>query len=259
MSSNRRAVLGYGVANAVSGNESVALTSWQMGEVDPRLLIGFGDIAKSRGLLDRTLIYYRGAEALEFVRRNEGKFLIGRVCQRALARPELLSTHNQHYCRSYFTQNDGNLLLNGQFSEDGTWGWQGQLFFSNAASAFRINDITGKPAPSLQYIGLRSGQQNGLYQTISLQPGSRVRFGGWFQIKEGESIKARLLYVGWRQNDESQGNQLQVMSGEDMEWTYLERTFRLPENSELNVRFFPVLFIGEGQILVDDVSVQLMP
>lgn len=254
--SNSRAFLGAGIADVLLGDEAGALASWQEGRIAAEVLIGLGNKARS---WDDALAYFKGAASLDEGQPNEGKFLAGRVCQRAFAQPDGLSRPNQLYCRTYFLQNGDNLIVNGQFHEGNTWGWDGQFFFSNPAlSTCQVDRTAGKPAPCLSIAGSNDGRHHGLYQTLSLRPGTRIRYSAWFKTQSAGEMEARLLYIGWGQHDKRQGNQREIVSG-DMEWTYLERTWRLPEGSKAEINLYPVLLSGKGTIWIDDVKMEVLP
>lgn len=255
---NKRAYLGAGVTFAALLQEGSALAAWRAGNISPDLLAQMGIQASDRSLYDVALIYFRSADQLSPHSSGENIFLVGNLCQTLLANLTILTSSNQQYCQNYFAQNDGNLLLNGQFEYDTNWGWRGQFFFNDRAQASLEHDyLSGVPTPSLVLSGLTSGPHNGLYQRISMPPGTRMRFSGFFRTEDAVELNARLLYVEWRQNGVTQGVDFARIES-NLEWHYFETYFTLPIGSDPWLQFYPVLLEGQGRIWVDDVRVEVL-
>jgi len=253
--SNSRAFLGAGIASLLLGDEAEALAAWREGRIAPETLIGLGTKARSS---DDALVYYRGADAAAKSEPNPAEYLAGQVCQAAFAQPDALKPSNDQFCRQYFARNGGNLILNGQFAEGNTWGWDGQFFFSDPRlSAYSIDWLAGKPIPSLSIAGFTGDRHHGLYQMLSLSHEATIRYSAWLKAEGAGDMEARLLYIGWRQNDQAQGNQ-QAIASESMGWTYLERTWQLPAGSDPGIVVYPVLLTGEGTVWADDVRLEVL-
>ena len=107
-------------------------------------------------------------------------------------------------------------------------------------------------------MGQDESDHYGLYQRLTLNPGTTVRFSGRFKLSGEENLTARLLYIGWQKEDGTpQGNDGEQRSVQ-MKWTEFERTFRVPENIRPNINFYPVNFSGEGTIWFDDIQLELV-
>jgi hypothetical protein len=257
-STNYRAFVGAGIAYAEVLDESNARQYWQQALIEPDLLNQLGRQASSRGLQDVALIYFRGAEDLVQTPPGEGHFWAGRICQSSLNNPTSLSLVNQQYCQDYFTNSSDNLLLDGQFEQDVDRGWNGSFFFTDTSASIALDPTAGVPAPSLMLTGLTPGRHAGVYQRVSLQPGSKVHFGGYFRTEDLGNQGTQLLYVEWSQSDNIYGVHFHTINA-TMDWTYLEAIFTLPESSEPWVQFYPVLLNGQGTVWSDHVTVELLP
>jgi hypothetical protein len=255
---NRRAALGGGMAYAIALDEPNALRLWQQGQVAPDTLYELGRRARDRHQLELALIYFHGADSLlQPTESGQGYFLEGRLCQSYRVDPTLPPAVESH-CQDYFAENDGNLLLDGQFEQAIGWGWTGDFFFTNPEKAtLALEETEGRPAPSLRLDGLTSGRHGGIYQRIALQPGAKVHFSGYFRAKNAADLAAWLLYVEWNQQGKPQGISF-VTADTDMEWTLLEWTVTLPEGSEPWMNFYPALLIGKGTVWSDDLRVEIL-
>jgi hypothetical protein len=255
---NQRAYFGAGVAFAALLDENQALNVWRQGNIAPDDLLQAGSHRRDRGLPDVAFIYFRNAEQLEASTPGKGHFLAGKLCQHLLVNLASVSATNQQYCHNYFTQNNDNLLLNGQFEHDVSWGWTGDFFFRDPSQAnINLDHTRGMPAPSLVFDSWTSGNHAGLYQRIAIQPGATIQFSGYFRTRNANDLATRLLYIEWRQENEIKGTHFHVASS-DMEWRYLERVFTLPVDSEPWVQFYPIVLIGRGTVWVDDVCVEIL-
>lgn len=258
---NQRAYWGVGVGYERSQDESSAFDSWRAGQISPDLLNQYGVLINGNGRPNNALIYFRSAHKFEQSQPTQGYLNAGRVCQQHLPDFGGLSIENRRYCRDYFAANADILILDGQFDGEIDWSWTGSFSFSDPERAtVKLDQVSGMPAPSLVFTGLTAGKHAGLYQRIPLHPGAKVRFGGDFRVESNESngsLGAFLLYIGWRQNDSSQGNYLTVADF-DTDWTHLEREFVLPGNSEPWIQVYPVLLIGQGQVWADNISIEIL-
>ena len=250
--------LGAGMAHVVADDEVAALSSWQKAEVPPQVLVGFGDQAKVGQKWNDALFYYKGAASLEPGQPNEGRFLAASVCQLTFAQLDVLSQPNQAYCQDYFSQNGDNLIINGQFEEGDTLGWSAYYPSSPTLAIYEADETTGKDAPAAFIEGLTEGYHGGLYQTVTLPSGTIVRYSAWIKIQSEGETSARLLYFGGQMDGKPMGNVFRTVPN-DIEWTYLERTFQVPEIDGSILRLFPALLTGKGIVWIDDVRLEVLP
>jgi len=253
---SRTTLLGTGMAYLMTGNEAAALSNWQEAEIAPRVPIGFGDQARVDQRWNDALLYYRSATRLEQGQSNEGQLLAAKVCQQTFAQPDVLDQPNEAYCQNYFSKNGDNLIINGQFDMGNGWGWGRRYFSSHASVTYGVDRTTGKPAPAASLVGFTEDYHGGLFQTITLPAGITVRYSAWVKVQCAGQASVRLLYFGGQRDGKPIGSALQTVS-EEMEWTYLERAFQVPEADGALLRFFPVLLAGRGIVWVDDVRLEL--
>ena len=255
---NARTYLGIGMAYAENFSEPEALNYWRQGQIAPATLHQLGSQMRKQGLLDLAFIYFRNAAQLDPATPDQGDYLAGRLCQQSLTDPARLSAFNQQYCHDYFAQNGGNLLLDGQFDQEVHWGWTGDFLFTDFTRANFQRDLeSGVPSPSLRLTGLTSGRHAGLYQRISILPGTKVRFSGYFRSENAHDLSADLLYIERQQEGKPQGNSPYKVES-STEWQHLERIFVLPMDSEPWAQFYPVLLRGEGTVWADNLSVEIV-
>lgn len=258
---NDSAWFGQGLAYAVQGNPDEAIALWARPDSEPQTLIEYGLIARENGAMDVALTEFRAAaELLGVAARDPAGYLAGTICQRTLALGEALSAANRQYCANYWQANGGNLIVNGAFPDATATAWQGEHYFMGGRSArwaIEPGDADGDPAARLQ--GRDDSNHFGLFQRLSLAPGDTVRFSGRFKMTGEESLRARLLYVGWQNaNGRAEGNHAEVRQA-PLDWTVVEREFTVPANSEGNFDFYPVLFSGVGDVWFDDIELQIIP
>lgn len=256
-SKNQEAYLGAGIIYTLTRDEANAYNMWLQGKVQPTLLNQIGIQKQSEGKYDEAFIYFRSSEKLDSTTLGEGYFLAGKLCQENLNNVNSIARVNQSYCDDYFANNHDNLLLNSQFDYPISWGWRGESFFTDESENTRSLDFhLGSPAPSLLLTGLTQENRAGLYQRITLQPNTEVKFSGYFQVEDVENIEVKVLYIEWSVDGRTMGNeQLTITSSK--EWTHLERTFLLPNNSEGWIQFYPVLLKGQGKVWIDNVRVEI--
>ena len=255
---NQSAYLGAGIQSARLLDEQNAQSYWQQGQIYPPALINRGQLSDILGQKDLALLYYRSAAQISDADADEAQLLAGRVCQTERTGIVTISDANTEYCTQYFEDNGANLILDGQFDYPMDWGWTGSFSFVNTTAREVSNDAEqGVAPPSLRTTGKTDARHGGLYQRIALDPGTTVRFGGWFQIATEDEMEAWLLYIGWRQDGVSQGRYF-AAADTDMDWSYLEWEFTLPMNSEPFAQFYPVLLIGQGAVWSDGISVETL-
>jgi len=253
------AFLGAGMAYAILGNGAAALSSWQKARVTPQELIGFGDWARVSQRWNDALFYYRSAATVEQDGPDKGEILAAELCQRFLYQPYTLNQPNQAYCQDYFSKNDGNLVVNGQFDRGHLSGWRQRYFSSRTAVLFTVDKTEGKPAPAGSVQGLKEGYHGGLFQEIAVPPGAIIRFSAWIKIESEGEIEVRLLHFRITSKGRVLGKGTRRIVSQDMGWTRLETKFRAPGiNEPVQILFFPVLVLGIGTVWLDDVRVELL-
>ncbi len=73
----------------------------------------------------------------------------------AIPNPTTLSLTNQVYCKTYFSEQSYNLMMNRAAEHDLDWGWAGQFYFKNSEKAVNHVDSTlGQPELYLQLISV---------------------------------------------------------------------------------------------------------
>ena len=255
--SNYSSLLGAGMGYVIVDNEAAALSSWERAEISPQVLIGLGDQAKAEKRWNEALLYYRGATRLVLYElKKKGEFLAAGICQLTFAKPHMLNQRNQDYCQHYFSQNADNLMINGQFDGGNMWGWSKRYFSSPVSAVYEVDRRRGNPAPAASITGLTADYHGGLFQEITLPPGITVRYIARVKIQKAGEINVRLLYFGGRREGMPMGSAVQTIS-RDIDWTYLERTFEVPDADENLLRFFPALLTGRGTVWIDDVQLEL--
>ena len=177
----------------------------------------------------------------------------GNVCQSSYFLGNLLIPFHDAYCAEMFFTDSENLILNGAFELPLSYGWLGWFAFANRARSEVYQTSTDRSSSALIFQGKSSGNHKGLFQTIALPSGTRVRFTGRFKIPNDIDGEARLLYIGWQQNGEPQGNQA-VRASASQNWFLLEREFLVPKNGGPNIQFYPVVLQGVGTVYVDDIQ-----
>ncbi|MDX1416599.1 MAG: carbohydrate binding domain-containing protein [Candidatus Promineifilaceae bacterium] len=256
---NQSAWLGLGLSQALAGDVELAIDTWNTSKIDPALLSQYGAQARKTGDYDLALSLYRAGEQLEGADNSLSSLLAGSVCRRTFASQEALNRSNAAYCADFLQNNENNLIVDGKFSSQEIYGWEGQHFFIGMNAA-RVNVAAeGSEGNSvLKYIGQDASYHNGLYQKVSLEPGTEVQFSGRFRLSGSENLEARLLYVGWQTKDgTSQGNFGEQII-QDLEWREFSRTFRVPESQDSTFDFYPLIFSGEGTIWVDDIQLKVI-
>jgi hypothetical protein len=256
---NRSAWFGLGLSYALQGEVESAISAWKESETDTGRLIEYGKSARRAEKLDIALIIFRAADAMDYSFSDQGYMLAGTICQRSLVTQNLLSESNLHYCSNYLADNGNNLIVNGDFSPRAAYGWEGQHFFAgNNPARFQIEDLSESGDPVIKLTGQDESSHFGLYQPLILAPGTTVRFSGRFKISGEDNLIARILYISWQTEDGApQGNHGEQRS-KQMGWTRFERTFRVPENVQPTINFYPVNFTGEGTIWFDDIQLELV-
>ena len=258
-SGNRSAWFGLGMSYALAEKIDTAVNIWNKSKIDPVTLIKYGSSARDKGDLDAALAFFRAAETFDSTHTREGFLLAGTICQRAFAMQHLLGESNGQYCSNYLINNGNNLILNGDFSSNTLYGWEGEFFFTGKNAARVQLDEHGE---SGDIAGRLTGQDEsnhfGLFQSLTLSPGDTVRFSGRFRLFGEENLTARLLYISWQTKDgKPQGNHGEQRSTQ-MNWTEFERTFQVPENAKPVINFYPVNFSGEGNIWFDDIKLEII-
>jgi hypothetical protein len=256
---NQSAKFGLGMSYALQGDVDSAIITWSKSEIDPATLIEYGISARNKGILDAALTQFRAADALDDMNTQKAYLLAGTICQRANSMQHLLSEPNVQYCSSYLSDNGNDLIVNGDFSTRAVYGWEGEHFFTGKnAARLQIEDLDESEDYVVSLMGQDKSNHYGLYQRISLVPGTTVRFSGRFRISGEENLKARVLYIGWQEKDGTpQGNHGEQHS-QEMEWTKFERTFHVPENISPPINFYPVIFSGEGTVWFDDIQLEII-
>ncbi len=258
---NQSAAFGRGLTYALQGQTDEAIGIWTTAAGSGvAALSDYGVMARDSGKLDVALTQFRAAAALAApADLAEQGFLAGTVCQRAFSRQRDLSAANQAYCAGYWQMNGDNLVVNPSFANGSTTGWQGQHFFLGGSGArLTIGQAAGTNSAVARLEGRDERNHFGLFQRLTLSPGDRVRFSGRFKTDGDDTLKARLLYVGWKDNDgASQGNQA-ALSGGQSDWILFEREFTVPQDSQGSFDFYPALFSGVGNVWFDDIRLQLI-
>lgn len=252
---NRSAYQGKGLVQAIGNDEKGAWRNWQKGEADPVWLNRLGDLAKKDRQWNDALLYYRGVSKL--VKENPASdFQSATVCQLSLAHQTGLTQSNSFYCSELFAENEGNLIINGQF-EKGWGGWNKRYFSDKELVAYRVVE-EGKPAPACLIEGMSEDYHGGPFQLVALPPGITVHYSAWIKVQNTHNANLRLLYIGWQTGDgRSEGVYSKEIKG-DIDWTYLHLEFQVPRARMALFRFFPILVTGEADILVDDVCLKLL-
>ena len=75
-----------------------------------------------------------------------------------------------------------------------------------------------------------------------------MRFSAYVRVQDASPEKVRLLYVGRTKPDgKAAGNWLSIEAyPTNQEWTYLERTFTVPDAQDNLFRIAPALIDGAG-------------
>ncbi len=159
----------------------------------------------------------------------------------------------------YWRLSEDNLIVNPGFAFGSQTGWQGLHFFLGGSGA-RL--ATEQVAGSESYVARLEGRDDrnhfGLFQRLALSPGDRVRFSGRFKTDGDDTLRARLLYVGWQDGDgAAQGNHAALVGGQS-EWTVFDREFTVPQDSQGSFDFYPALFSGLGNVWFDDIRLQII-
>ena len=249
---NHRAYFGKGISYRALGNFDDAQLNWQRAGIASQTLIAYGDWKKANQNWDEALFYYRGASHPDTQLANQSQFLAANICQLFLVELRKLNASNQIYCQTYFSQNDGNFIVNGQFREGSTLSW-GERYFSDQISVvYGVDKLTGKSAPAASIIGLTDDYHGGLFQRIALPPGAMIRYSAWLKIEKKGKMDAQVLYMGGRKDNKPFGISLETISN-NMEWTFLEKVFQAPEADSQLLTFFPVLLTGQGTVWIDNV------
>lgn len=252
-----QAFWGMGMADALIGHEATAISSWEKAGVEPDILVRMGNNLLTSDQHDEALIYYKGANQLSLTQPNEAVFLAANVCQESFGQLTKLNQLNQIYCQQYFANNEKNLIVNGQFVLNTLSGWRERYFQSPKFATYFVDETVGDPPNAATLVGLTEGYHGGIFQIISLPPGTRIRYSAWFKIQTDSEVNVRLLYLGGRQNDEPFGNALDAIT-ENMGWSYLERTVSLPKADESIYMFFPALLTGKGKVWFDNVRLEIL-
>ena len=255
---NERVFWGMGTTYGVLGDEAAAIANWQKSGAAPNTLIAMADSLLFNEFYDEALTYYKGASELSLVQPSEASFLAANVCQRKFERLSVLNQANELFCRKYFDQNEGNLIVNGQFVGSELSGWNKRYFSRMTSVIYALDETTGHPPAAISVTGVTDVYHGGLFQTIGLPAGVEVRFGAWIKVQGAGTFNARLLYVGGQQDGQPFGNAPHSVS-ENMEWAYLERTIRLPRVDDTLYTFFPVLLTGKGRVWIDGVTLEIVP
>ena len=257
---NQSAWFGRGLAYALRGDAELAQQSWKEGSILPDTLKEYGLTARRGGHLDAAIIFFRAADAFRNEPDSADYYLAGSICQRTFASSARLSESNSEFCSKILAENANNLILNSDFVIHDVHGWEGEHYFADKSKARMVVEGTASEpgAPYVRLVGSSEGNHFGLFQKLQLPTGSRIRFSGRFKAENHENLAARLLYIEWQRADgQSQGNH-GARLGNDLEWTYLERTFAVPDDLASFIDFYPVVFSGQGSIWFDDIRLEFI-
>jgi hypothetical protein len=249
--------LGSGMAQALAGDVNAAVESWRDIAGGYQTLIDYGLDARRQGQMDLALTLFRAADRLDTSGRDEGAFFAGTICQRTLADSLQLSLPNSSYCTAYWLRQADDLIVNGSFTTGSLAGWAGEHFFIAPNMALLGVEPDAAGDYLLRIEGLDAGYHNGLFQRLSLPPGTEIHLSGRFRLSGNEGLTARFLYLGWRDEDgNGQGNHAAQHAG-SMDWATFERRFTVPDHGPDGISVYPVLFSGEGTVWFDDIRLTI--
>lgn len=255
---NGRANIGYGLSAAMRSKEQLAQDLWQRYPEDPSQMYALAQAMRGQQRDRLSLLLLRTIDKEE---RNVGKlswYLSGNICQSRFASLPELDLGSAAYCKDFFAKNDSNLLLNHSFEESEQLGWFGFHYFTPTQNGqLLLASEYGIPPPSLAIQGFHQDEKYAIYQSVSLQPGTRVKFSGWFKSAIPADTRVRLLYIEWQQLGKTEGNHGELLEI-SQEWFYAERIFQAPNSSTGIFHFYPALLDGKGKVWIDNPSVELV-
>ncbi len=95
------------------------------------------------------------------------------------------------------------------------------------------------------------------YQRFSMTPGTKFRFSARIRVNDIAG-KVRPLYVGWS-DGEPQGSAAPDFESPTAGWVYVEREYVFPTDAIPYLSFYPVHIVGEGDVEVKDVWLEIVP
>ena len=256
---NTSAWRGQALTAARQEQKNLTLDSWPRTKLTPEQIVEYGTLLASQKDRAAALLTYQAAMPLFSTMLNPATYAAGGLCQSSWADLASYSLDFATYCHRIHAENDGNLLFNAQFVDAAKWGWDGHFFFDDPRQSQVIwAEQEGHPQPSAAIMGIGPEAHFGIYQSLCLAPGTTVRFSGWFRADMDGPFQARLLYIGWTQDNRPQGNHAQIIQ-EQLPWTYFEREFTLLPEAGPMVSFYPADVTGQGTIWFDDLRVEIVP
>lgn len=244
-----QARIGAALLNIQNGHEDEALAHWNGAEIDPSVLVAYGDKAYGSGSFNEALLLYKDSASLG---AREGPILAGTVCQRALYETGLLSGEKQDICKDYFANNGNNMIVNAGFGSGDLTGWT-ERYWSGFSGSYGVGDST-----IARIQGERDGQVGAVSQDLTLPAGTEVRFSARIKADLDPGANVRLLHAVWTKPDgEPGGNQLATID-EDLEWDHVERIVQLPPAGDGTYTFSPAILTGKGDVWIDDVQLEII-
>lgn len=253
-STDQSAWLGLAMASAHVGDQPAVVNAWRAAGAPAERLIEYGNMQYPASP-QLALLYFLSAQDLSPEGHTDAYYAAARVCRSQWAARAQFEPKYADYCAHLVQMNKGNLIFNGGFDDGVDLGWEGRFFFIKPEHAVLYTDPTaGVPSPSAVIQGISAQHHQGIGQTLCLRPGTQVHYSAHFRVESHGNFQARLLYIGWRADDKVNGNQAEILTS-TRDWTYLERTWTVPENAEPQITFQPLILTGQAQVWIDDVRV----
>lgn len=243
---------GLGIAHVLANEHAEAERIWQEKSVPASRLIGIGDWYRQHNDWQEALFYYTAASRLQ--ENSDADLHILEVCRKLYELPIVLDEASQHICVDYRYALDRNLVIDGDFGGQGLDFWE--RHYVDGVN-YWIDSSFGMPAPSLRIDSSTDRYIGGVFQQLSLPPGTVVKFSAWLRVQAVEDVRVHPVYTRGVQGDKLVVRTKATIK-DSMEWQYIERTFRIPATDDGQLSFYPAFLGGTGVFWIDNVRLRVL-
>ncbi|MEX1019324.1 MAG: carbohydrate binding domain-containing protein [Litorilinea sp.] len=272
-----RAYLGLGLSRLLAGDMAQALDTWRAGGVTPALVMPVIDSLQRRGDWDRVFTLYAALAELAADEDVRLPHQIAAACYQSgwhLSTADALADTladalpaSAHALCSATLGDSPNLVVNGDFATGDLYGWtrrrQPGFNYEVASSVEPSSRTADENADATGHAALiraqDRGEWGGLYQSIELPPGTRVRMRAAFRIEVDPDARMSVYFLQLRNSGPTESWQrTRGPLGATPEWTEYEAEYVIPQEHRGRVHVYPVFFLGSGNVWFKDVHLEIV-